>query len=231
MRCGSRTKYIWNQSHAPSQRNQLVQYIHSQRSHDLSALSQPVPNVFCQLSGSIDTDEQTFPSLLQRLVVSLTEGNGVDMPDGAYCGSVITPTAVWLFKTASSNDTLFYVREPERLRWSTDPSDLVGGEQLDHDALVQCCAGEDIFAYRGVERVAAGTIVETIQKRVLVYLSFPVCEINTLYIVVEGLLHWLFAAQHPGLTALSPWALRHCSVLLSMSNRGKRQPDRLHLVF
>ena len=159
MRYASIMKYTCNTSRTTYKSNELVQYVYPQRGHDLSSFLQSIPNVFFQLSGSIDADVHAFPSLLQRLIVSLTEGDVPDMPLGAYCGSVVTPTAVWFFKTPSSNDTVFYVRELEHLRWSTDPSDLVGPLHLDHDALVQCCASEDVFAYHGVERVAAGTIV------------------------------------------------------------------------
>src|SRR5436190_4871130 len=102
-------KYTCKSLHASTQSNQLVQYVHAQRRHDLSSSLSLLPNIFFQLAGSINADEQALPSHLQRLVHSLTEENTLDPPPGAYCGCIVTPTVVWLFKTPSSNDTIFYV--------------------------------------------------------------------------------------------------------------------------
>jgi hypothetical protein len=78
---------------------------------------------------------------------------------GDVAGCYITTSGVFLFKSQTSNDTVFYRRFGTWLWWSTDPSDLAEASDLDDDALYECCAGEDVFVYRHQAFVRAGTVL------------------------------------------------------------------------
>lgn len=125
---------------------------------ELSLLLQPYPHTYLFLAGILFWADPRL-SLVERIVKAIQRGEYTHLPEGNYCGCLVTPEKVWLWKTHASNDTIFYRRSGERFGWSTDPHFLVTGQDLSRDALARCCLGDDVFVYQSIEYVAAGTIV------------------------------------------------------------------------
>ncbi len=103
---------------------------------------------------------------VEKITNALKDNHLNALPSGDYCGCFITLDAVWFFKSRTSNTTIFYTHHNGSVKWSTNPRDLVTSQNIDTNALVQCCMGNDIFVFYGIERVHAGTVVRIDQLSV-----------------------------------------------------------------
>lgn len=82
----------------------------------------------------------------------------VDMSAGCYVESA-GMVYLWV-GFAASNESVFYRIDGSQLRWSTNPLDLIYTDaEIDPWALRRCCHGDDIFVYRGLQRVEQGHLV------------------------------------------------------------------------
>ncbi len=136
----------------------LVQLLSPSASSSLSLLLQPSQHTYLFLAGILFCVDP-LPILAERIAKAIQQGDYTDLLIGNYCGCLVTPGSIWLWKTRASNDTIFYRRSGESISWSTDPRSLVTGQDISRDALARCCLGDDVFVYQGIEYVAAGTIV------------------------------------------------------------------------
>ena len=82
----------------------------------------------------------------------------MDLPSGEYCGCFVSQEDIWFFKTRSSNQTIFYTRDHEIIRWSTNPRQHVAAQNLNEEALAWWCTGKDSFVYKGLEVIDAGMV-------------------------------------------------------------------------
>ena len=130
--------------------------------HSASALPsdqpQPFPPATLLLAG-IQVASDPLRQFVEHVVQALQQGDYTNLLIEDYCGCLVTKEAIWLWKTRASNDTIFYRRSGESLCWSTDLRTLATEKDLSHNGLAQCCLGNDVFVYPGIEYVAAGTIV------------------------------------------------------------------------
>jgi asparagine synthase (glutamine-hydrolysing) len=142
-------------SGAAAQENTLIQWLHPHQ--ELHILPQSAEQEYILLAGLLltATDEE---HLVRQIVTCLQQRRYQDLPEGEYCGCLVTQEQVWLWKTRTCNETIFYTHTPSRLRWSTNPGDLAENEPFTAQSLLQCCAGEDIFLYQGIQWIQAGTL-------------------------------------------------------------------------
>ena len=136
--------------------NALIQVVSPQQKRCF--LPQPGEQEHLLLAGILFVDSDAV-RLVRQIARCLKEARYHALPAGEYCGCFVTPHQVWFWKTRTCNETIFYTRASSHLRWSTDPGDLAASEPLQVNALLQCCAGEDIFLYQGIEWVPAGTLL------------------------------------------------------------------------
>jgi hypothetical protein len=140
------------------QTNCLVQYIHPEHLSSAFPLRREAEHLL--LAGTLflkDTDSEQ--DILAGIIVALCAGSPPILPDGDYCGCLVTPQALWLFASQTTTRTFFYSQDRNHLQWSTDPRDLVTSQDLDNEALLRCCTGMDTFAYTGIKLLDAGTIL------------------------------------------------------------------------
>lgn len=100
---------------------------------------------------------------MRQIYTNCTRENytGLAQIPGEFVGCVVTRKKLFLFRSVTSNETIFYQREGTEVRWSTDSSELVlaGCEEFDRDALWRCCRGDMVFLYRHLKLVRPGYVV------------------------------------------------------------------------
>ena len=139
---------------ATTQNNWGIQYIaHGTR----LPLSKP-SNRYVFLAGVFEWDEPA-QDVACTFAQTLSGNRYERLAPGDYCGCVVGEEEVWFFQTPSSHHTIFYMCERQCVRWSTNPRHLVSTRNLDEEALLGCCEGKDLFAYSGIKRLSAGTVV------------------------------------------------------------------------
>ena len=134
-------------------------------------LPSPADNEHVLLSGALA--EPATPALATRIREALVYGRYGDLAQiaGELAGCLVTSQRVYLFKTIMGNSsTIFFRRSPDRVRWSTDPADLVEDpdQDIERDAIVRCCRGEGPFIYHTIDRVRPGQVVVLEQHRTTV---------------------------------------------------------------
>ncbi|SPL88538.1 unnamed protein product [[Actinomadura] parvosata subsp. kistnae] len=102
-------------------------------------------------------------SWTRRVIEALESGHDDELAavPGPLAGCLVTTDKVFLFRNAVAPEGLLYRREGSRVRWSTDPLDLLDGtpDDLDEQALWRCCRGDDVFVYRQPRPVGPGELV------------------------------------------------------------------------
>jgi len=189
--------------------NGAVQYVHAHQDL-LTPLPQLTASEQVFLAGLLFLGTDSLPGFLERLTGALKTGDPT-LPPGMYCGCLVTPHTLWLFKTRASNSTVFYLREDSGcVQWSTNPRDLVTVQHLNNDALLQCCLGIDAFVYTGIESVAAGTVVRLEQSSLQRSTCDPLAPTPRLRRM--DLLAWASSCREALLAATRPLALMKCKV-------------------
>src|SRR5579859_3009601 len=170
---------ISDASHFPGEKSSHLAQLLSAHPAPISLelLSHSAPRASLYLAGLL-WSEGPLPLLADRIAVAIQQERYIDLPEGEYCGCLFTENDIWFWKTRTSNVNIFYRREGLGLCWSTDPRMLVTEQDLSHDALVQCCLGDDVFVYEGIEYISAGTIVKcsATRTRVTVFDPIPPCS-------------------------------------------------------
>ncbi|GHO90742.1 hypothetical protein KSF_007900 [Reticulibacter mediterranei] len=138
-----------------------MQWLHPDASPAEAHSRQPFEQEYVLLSGLL-----AYPlsqDLLGMIHASCLSGNYARLGhlSGMFVGCVVTQEKLFLFRSVTSQETIFYRQQGTRVRWSTDPSDLVqeGGEAFDQDALWQCCQGAMVFLYPQLKMIRPGSVV------------------------------------------------------------------------
>jgi asparagine synthase (glutamine-hydrolysing) len=101
--------------------------------------------------------------LVQQIHTNCTRGDytGLTQIAGEFVGCVVTRKKLFLFRSVTSNETIFYRKDGTEVRWSTDPSELLldGYQEFDQDALWRCCRGDMVFVYRNLKLIRPGYVV------------------------------------------------------------------------
>ena len=122
-------------------------------------------------------------------------------------GCYIESNTIYLWTGfAASNETVFYRNDGSRLRWSTNPLDLVYAEsEIDAWALRRCCHADDVFIYPYLQRVEQGHLVKISPDRHITDYQFdrfqPDPQLTTKNITIE---HFAQAARTALLYAVQP---------------------------
>ncbi len=124
-------------------------------------LPRPVPGAYLLLSDvgglscSKDVVQQVICAVMGADYGRLAQIRGV------LCGCVVTDEKVFLFRSVSSSDEIFYRRSGPLIEWSTDPADLLHGPQaeIDREGIWRSCRGDDAFVYHSLDFVRPGRLV------------------------------------------------------------------------
>ncbi|KAA8887713.1 asparagine synthase [Nocardia colli] len=107
--------------------------------------------------GPVTTD------LMEQVVTALKGGRYTDLArlPGELAGCLVTPQRIFLFRSVDSNEGLLYRRDGARVRWSTDPADLLdhGRAEFDRETLWRVCRRDSISVFRNLVPVHRGELV------------------------------------------------------------------------
>lgn len=138
----------------------LRQWLHSTGAAS-DALPQPVPGAHLLFSDAMGQScSEDFVEQVIRAVVG-ADYDRLAQIQGELCGCVVTDEKVFLFRSVSSSDEIFYRRSGPLIEWSTDPADLVHDPraELGRQEIWRSCRGDDVFVYRGLDVVRPGQLV------------------------------------------------------------------------
>lgn len=124
-------------------------------------LPQPVPGAYLLLSDALGRPcSEDFVQQVICAVMGADYGRLAQI-QGELCGCVVTDEKVFLFRSVSSSDEIFYRRSGPLIEWSTDPADLVRDPltDIDREGIWRSCRGDDVFVYRGLDFVRPGQLV------------------------------------------------------------------------
>lgn len=138
-----------------------LQWLHPDTSPGGVSPLQAFEQEYVLLSGLLA--QPPSQELVRQIHTSCTRGDytGLAQIPGEFVGCVVTRKKLFLFRSVTSRETIFYRKDGAEVRWSTDPSELVlaGYEEFDRDALWRCCRGDIVFVYRHLKLVRPGYVV------------------------------------------------------------------------
>ncbi|GCF11182.1 hypothetical protein KDI_47460 [Dictyobacter arantiisoli] len=102
-------------------------------------------------------------SIVSTVTDSIARGHYTDLAtiseNAAGC-FIKQDGTIYLWVGFSSKDSIFFRTDGPRLRWSTNPLDLIhDASEMDLWALRRCCHGDDVFIYSSLHRVEQGQLV------------------------------------------------------------------------
>lgn len=116
------------------------------------------------LAGLVWQPAETLQRMVERIIESLMHDRHqqlASISDNA-AGCFIHDGGVYLWVGFASKDSVFFRVDGPRIRWSTNPLDLIEAvSDLDPWALRRCCHGDDVWIYTSpVQRVEQGHLVK-----------------------------------------------------------------------